>query len=74
MSVRRIKRFGEESKVAIRNVRREANDNLKKLEKEHEIGEDQMHTKQDEVQKLTDDYIKKIDESVAAKEKEIMEI
>lgn len=72
--VKVIKRYGEESKVAVRNVRREANEHLKKLQKEDEIGEDHMHTKQDDIQKLTDEYIKKVDESVAAKEKEIMEI
>jgi ribosome recycling factor len=69
-----VKRMGEEAKVAVRNVRRDANDRIKKLEKKHEIGEDQMHTKQDEIQDLTNDYIKKVDESISAKEKEIMEI
>ena len=72
--VKVIKRMGEESKVAIRNVRREANERIKKLEKKHEIGEDHMHTKQDEIQELTNDFINKVDESIAAKEKEIMEI
>jgi ribosome recycling factor len=72
--VKVVKRMGEESKVATRNVRRDSNDRIKKLEKEHEISEDLMHTKQDQIQKMTDEYIKKIDESVAAKEKEIMEI
>lgn len=72
--VKVVKRMGEESKVATRNVRRDSNDRIKKLEKEHEISEDLRHTKQDEIQKMTDDYIKKIDDSVVAKEKEIMEI
>jgi len=72
--VKVVKRMGEETKVAVRNIRRDCNDKIKKLEKEHEISEDVMHTKQDEIQKVTDDYIKQVDESVATKEKEIMEI
>jgi len=72
--VKVAKRFGEETKVAVRNIRRDANDRIKKLEKVHEIGEDHMHTKQEDIQKFTDDYVKKVDESVVAKEKEIMEI
>jgi ribosome recycling factor len=72
--VKVVKRVGEETRVAVRNIRRDANEKLKKLEKAHDISEDQMHTRQDEVQKLTDDYVKKVDEVVAAKEKEIMEI
>jgi ribosome recycling factor len=72
--VKVVKRFAEESRVAVRNIRRDANDRLKKLEKEHQISEDQMHDRQDEVQKLTDRHVAKIDEIVVAKEKEIMEI
>ena len=72
--VKVVKRMGEETKVAVRNIRRDANDRIKKLEKTHEIGEDHMHTKQEEIQTLTNDYIKKVDESIAAKEKEILEI
>lgn len=72
--VKVVKRFGEETRVAVRNIRRDANERLKKLEKDHSISEDQMHGRQEDVQKLTDDYISKIDEVVAAKEKEIMEI
>ena len=72
--VKVVKRFAEESRVAVRNIRREANERFKKAEKEHTISEDEMHTQQDEVQKLTDSYIEKVDEIVAAKEKEIMEI
>jgi ribosome recycling factor len=72
--VRVVKRMGEESKVAVRNVRRDSNDRIKRLEKEHEISEDLKRVKQEEIQEMTDAYIKKIDESVATKEKEIMEI
>lgn len=72
--VKVVKRFAEEGRVAVRNIRRDANDRFKKLEKEHKLSEDQMHDKQEEVQKLTDKFIKEIDEVVATKEKEIMEI
>jgi ribosome recycling factor len=72
--VKLVKRVGEETRVAVRNIRRDANDTLKKLEKSHEISEDEMHTRQDEVQKLTDKYIVQVDEVIAAKETEIMEI
>ena len=64
----------EEAKVAIRNVRRDANDALKKLEKDKSVPEDELKKAQDEVQKLTDRYIKEADQMTAVKEKEIMEI
>jgi ribosome recycling factor len=67
-----VKKMGEESKVALRNLRREANDDLKELKKEKLISEDESHKGQDEVQKVTDDYIKKVDVQTADKEKEIM--
>jgi ribosome recycling factor len=69
-----VKRLGEETKVAIRNIRRSANEDIKQLEKKHEISEDEMHTNQDEIQKLTDRYVKRVDEVVDTKEKEIMEL
>lgn len=72
--VKVVKRLGEESKVALRNIRRGANDEIRALEKKHEISEDQMHTNQEEIQKLTDRYVERIDEVVKAKEKEIMEL
>ena len=72
--VKVVKKCAEESRIAIRNIRREANDRFKKKEKEHSISEDQMHDKQDEVQKMTDKFIETIDEIVVSKEKEIMEI
>lgn len=67
------KKMGEESKVSIRNHRREANELLKELKNEKEISEDEMYKAQDEVQKITDESIKKIDEVNAEKEKEITE-
>ena len=72
--VKVVKKFAEEARVAVRNIRRHANEELKKAEKSHDISEDQMHTRQDEVQKLTDKYIKDVDEVVVTKENEIMEI
>ena len=69
-----VKKMGEESKVAVRNLRRDANDHLKKTEKNHEITEDECKKAQEDVQKATDKVIKEIDEIVAAKEKEILEV
>ncbi|MEW6723708.1 MAG: ribosome recycling factor [Bacillota bacterium] len=72
--VKQVRRKAEEERVAIRNLRREANDFLKGLEKEKAISEDELHRAQDEIQKKTDDHIKEIDRILAAKEKEIMEV
>lgn len=69
-----VGRYAEDAKVAVRNVRRDANDELKKLEKDGELTEDDLRRRQDEVQKLTDEYIKKIDERVKAKEQDIQEV
>lgn len=69
-----VKKMGEDSKVAIRNLRRDANDELKKLEKNHEITEDDLKKALDDVQKATDKTTKEIDQVVADKEKEIMEV
>jgi ribosome recycling factor len=68
------KKLAEEGKIAIRNIRREANEVLKKLEKSGEIPEDDSRREQSEVQDLTDEYIKKTDEMLEIKEKEIMEL
>jgi len=72
--VKVIKKIGEETRVKLRNARRDANEQLKVLKKENKISEDDQFKNQGEVQKLTDDYIKKTDGILAAKEKEIMEI
>lgn len=69
-----VKKMGEETKVAVRNLRRDANDKVKKLEKSGEYTEDDVKETMDEIQKLTDKSIKEIDEIVAAKDKEIMEV
>jgi ribosome recycling factor len=70
--VKIAKKDAEEGKISIRNIRRDANESLKKAEKASEISEDQMHDGQADVQKLTDDYVKKIDDILELKEKEIM--
>lgn len=72
--VKVVKRMGEDFKIQIRNHRRDANEMLKEMKKEKEIGEDEMRKGQERVQKTTDDYISKVDGIVNEKEKEIMEI
>jgi ribosome recycling factor len=72
--VKLVRKFGEESKVAIRNVRRDANDHLKKEQKEKKMTEDQLKDAEAETQKLTDDHIKLVDDTLKHKEKEIMEV
>ena len=69
-----IKTIGEKCKVSIRNIRREANDELKRLLKSKEISEDDEKKFEKNVQKITDEHIKKIDEKIVSKEKEIMTI
>lgn len=72
--VKIVKKMAEEAKVAIRNIRRDANDMIKDLKKDKEISEDQQFKGQEDVQKITDDFIAKIDDVSAAKEKEVMEV
>ncbi|HEY1097138.1 MAG TPA: ribosome recycling factor [Alphaproteobacteria bacterium] len=67
-------KYAEASKVAIRNVRRDGMDGLKKMEKDKLISEDELKKFEKDVQKLTDDYVAKVDETLAHKEKEIMEV
>lgn len=67
-------KLAEEGRVAIRNVRRDANEKLKKTEKDHDISEDQYHTAVDEVQEITNKYIGQIDDMLKSKEAEIMEV
>ena len=69
-----VKKMAEDSKVAVRNIRREANDEVKKLEKDHKISEDDSKKAHDDTQKVTDKYIALIDEVLQKKEKEIMEV
>jgi ribosome recycling factor len=72
--VKVIKKKAEEARVSIRNIRRDANDQLKNLEKTKEISEDETKKGQENVQKLTDKYIKEVDRVMDLKEKEIMEV
>ena len=72
--VKVVKKMAEGAKVAIRNIRREANDQLKGLEKNKKISQDQLHQWMDKVQKSTDQLIEKVDGVLATKEKEILEI
>ena len=68
------RKYSEEGKVAVRNVRRDANDSVKKLEKDKTITEDEQKRATDDVQKLTDKFVAEVDKRCATKEKEIMEI
>jgi ribosome recycling factor len=72
--VKLAKKYGEDKKVAVRNVRRDALDDFKKKEKELAASKDQIHSFNDIVQKITDEFIKKIDDVIVAKEKELMKI
>jgi ribosome recycling factor len=72
--VRQVSRTCEEYRVAVRNVRRDANDMLKDLKKEGEASEDDVFKAQDQIQKITDEHIKQIDEMYKEKEKEVLEL
>ncbi len=72
--VREAKKFGEDSKVAIRNIRRDFIDKYKKMEKNHEITEDDLKASETDIQKMTDNYIKEIENVIADKEKEILSV
>jgi ribosome recycling factor len=72
--VKDIKKKGENAKVAVRNVRRDANDALKKMNKNNEISEDELKDNEDKVQKLTDKYVAEIDKVAQDKSKEIMTV
>ena len=72
--VKLSKKYGEEIKIAVRNIRRDANDQLKKEEKEKKMSEDQLADAEDEVQKITNEHTKLIDEILKHKEEEIMRV
>jgi ribosome recycling factor len=72
--VKQAKQMAEKAKVAIRNVRKEANNKIKRLEHDKEISEDEMKRALDQVQKLTDEFIAKVDESLKAKEADILRV
>ena len=69
-----VKKKGENAKVAIRNIRRDGNDTLKKLSKNDDISEDEIHDLENELQKLTDKYIANVDKAVDEKSKEILTV
>ena len=71
---KQVKKYGEEAKVAVRNIRREAIDKFKKQQKASEITEDDYKTVEKDIQKLTDDYIKEVEGIADKKEKELFEI
>ena len=72
--VKEIKKMAEDSKVAIRSIRRDAIDKIKKMQKASEITEDELKNGEDELQKITDEFIKEIDAAASTKEKEVMSI
>ncbi|MDP1758513.1 MAG: ribosome recycling factor [Thermodesulfovibrionales bacterium] len=72
--VKVVRKNSEDAKVAVRNIRRDVNDEIKKLEKEKHLSEDDTKKSLDEIQKFTDSYVKKIDEILTHKEKEIIEV
>lgn len=72
--VKVVKNMAEECRISIRNTRRDSNERFKKMEKDRDITEDEYHNSLKDIQKLTDDYIEKVDELLDKKEKEIMEV
>lgn len=72
--VKKVKKLGEETKVAVRNVRRDVNEEIKKLQKDAKASEDDAHRATQEVQKLTDHHIQTVDEILERKEREILEL
>lgn len=72
--VKQVKSMGEDAKIAIRNARRDKNDEVKKAEKDKAISEDDSKRFQDEIQKVTDKYVKEVDDVIAIKEKELLTV
>jgi ribosome recycling factor len=72
--VKHVRKRAEEARVAIRNIRRDANDELKRLKKDQHVSEDEVKREIEEIQKITDQYISKVEEVLGHKEKEIMEV
>ncbi|SFM41198.1 ribosome recycling factor [Thermodesulforhabdus norvegica] len=72
--VKLVKKMAEEAKVAIRNIRRDANEMIKDLKKEKQISEDEQFRAQEKVQKITDEYVEKVEKLLEKKEKEILEV
>lgn len=67
-------KYAENARIAVRNVRRDGMDDLKKLEKDGDLSQDEKHLYEEEIQSLTDDFVKKIDEALSTKDEEIMQV
>jgi len=67
-------KYAEQARIAIRNIRRDGIDTLKREEKDGDIGQDELHKGQDDIQKLTDEFVAKVDAALAEKEKDIMQV
>lgn len=72
--VKNVKKAGEDSKIALRSIRRDSNDKVKALKKDGELTEDEMKKSEDDIQKVVDKFVKEVDKLIEAKEKEIMSI
>lgn len=72
--VRLLHKLGEEGRIAVRHARQEANKEIKRQQSEHEIGDDEAHRQTEQVQKLTDEYIERIEQLLKSKEEEVMEV
>ncbi|WP_085441793.1 ribosome recycling factor [Magnetofaba australis] len=72
--VKLVHKYCEQAKISVRNIRRDGMDQLKKAEKDKEISQDEMHVQEKEVQELTDAFVKKIDEAMASKEADVMQV
>jgi len=72
--VKQVHKRGEDAKIAVRNIRRDTNEELKKIEKDEHLSEDETKRSIDEVQKITDSYVKTVDEAISHKEAEVMEV
>jgi ribosome recycling factor len=72
--VKLARRMGEEAKVAVRNVRRDVNDEIKKAQKTGDLSEDAQRVAQEDIQRLTDQYVARVDDILAKKEAEILEV
>lgn len=71
---KKVRKYGEDAKIAVRSIRRDANDKVKALKKDNDISEDELKLAEDEIQKKTDIYIKELENIITSKEKEIMAI
>jgi ribosome recycling factor len=72
--VKLVRKFGEDAKIAVRNIRRDANEHLKREQKEKNLSEDELKSSEDQIQKLTDEHTKLVDEILKHKEAEILEV